>query len=66
MKHGVNVTEATHVKIHGKLEKIATTWGIDENKSLAKPSEGGFGVVTESGYRVNMWEAEGYANENES
>lgn len=57
----VDVREATHVKTtSGRVEKIASTWGIDSKGYLAKPSEGGFGVVTESGERVGMWSARSY------
>lgn len=55
----VSIHEATHVKHKGRIMKIAGTWGIDGNK-LAKPSEGGFGVITESGEKISMWEAEKY------
>lgn len=63
MENGVDVREATHVKVGGQVEKIASKWGIDSNGRLAKPSEGGFGVVTESGRRVGMWEAQSYLRE---
>lgn len=63
MKPGVNVREATHVKVDGRIEKIASKWGIRSDGGLNKPSEGGFGVVTESGRRVSMWEAHSYLKE---
>lgn len=64
LEHGVSVNEATHVKTGpGQYEKIASKWGVEENGRLAKPSEGGFGVVTESGKRINMWQARAYAKE---
>ena len=57
----VDVTEATHVKgLDGRWEKIVSKWGIDAAGHLAKPSEGGFGVVTESGKSISMWEAAAY------
>lgn len=56
----VGVDKATHVKVNGKIEKIASKRGIDSNGRLAKPSEGGFWVVTESGRRISMWEAQAY------
>lgn len=60
----VDVREATHVKTQdGRVERIASTWGIDAEGHLAKPSLGGFGVVTESGRRVSMWEASCYLRE---
>ena len=59
----VDVRKATHVKVSGKIEKIASKWGIDKDGHLAKPSEGGFGVVTESGLRIGMFEAEAYFQE---
>lgn len=48
-----------------KLYKIASTWGVTDRpgstyKSLAKPSEGGFGVITEGGLRIGMFEAREY------
>ncbi len=56
-----DVNEATHVKIKGGgIEKIASKWGLDSNGRPAKPSEGGFGVVTESGRTVDMWNASCY------
>ena len=64
-KESVDVRKATHVKVNGRIEKIVSKWGIDSNGHLAKPSEGGFGVVTESGRRVGMWEAQSYLNEKE-
>lgn len=63
MKAGVDVRIATHVKVGGRVEKIASKWGIDAGGRLAKPSEGGFGVVTESGRRVTMWDAQSYLSE---
>lgn len=58
----VSVDKATHVKVAGCIEKIASKWGIDEGHPK-KPSEGGFGVVTETGRRVSMWEAQSYLRE---
>lgn len=59
----IDVREATHVKgPDGRWEKIASKWGIDSDGRLAKPSEGGFGVVTESGKSISMWEAAAYDN----
>ena len=63
MKNGVSVIEATHVKFGGQIEKITGTWGIDSKGQLKKPSEGGFGVITENGHRVSMWDAESYLKE---
>ena len=63
MKKGVDGREATHVKVSGRIEKIASKWGIKEEGGVAKPSEGGFGVVTESGERVDMWTAQSYLKE---
>jgi hypothetical protein len=58
-----DVREATHVKVNGQWEKIASKYGIDAEGHLAKPSCGGFGVITESGVQVSMWEAEAYKQE---
>jgi hypothetical protein len=60
LKPGVDVTEATHVEVGGHVLKIASTWGISSEGKLAKPSEGGFGVVTEDGQRFGMWEVNKY------
>lgn len=65
LKKGVSVQEATHVKVGGRIERITSKWGIGDGRlgSLAKPSEGGFGVVTESGRTVTMWQADAYLKE---
>ena len=63
LKSGVSVREATHVKVDGRVERIASKWGIRPEGGYAKPSEGGFGVVTESGRRVGMMEAQSYFKE---
>jgi hypothetical protein len=67
MKYGVSVEEATHVKVGGLIEKIASKWGVGQNEygyaTYAKPSEGGFGVTTESGRNVSMWNAQAYLKE---
>lgn len=56
----VDVREATHVRLaDGSTEKIASTWGIQDGR-LAPPSKGGFGVVTETGKRIEMWTADSY------
>ena len=55
-----DIREATHVKVNGKIQKISSTWGISKQGKLAKPSDGGFGVVTEKGTEVSMWDAQGY------
>jgi hypothetical protein len=59
MRH-VDVRQATHVQVQGRVEKIDAKWGIDAEGRLAKPPEGGFGVITSSGERVEMWDAEAY------
>lgn len=63
MIEGVTVEEATHVKVDGRVEKIVSKWGIKGNGQLGKPSEGGFGVVTESGRRVDGWKAQSYSKQ---
>lgn len=56
-----DVQSATHVELaDGTVKKIASKWGIDENGHLAKPSAGGFGVVTDDGERVPMMAAKSY------
>lgn len=58
-----DVRQATHVKLlDGTIEKISSKWGIGELGQLAKPSQGGFGVVTETGTRVDMYSAREYFN----
>lgn len=66
LKSGVDVREATHVKVDGQVERIESKWGIKPEGGYAKPSEGGFGVVTESGREVGMWEAQSYFKEEDS
>ena len=63
LKSGVSVNDATHVKVNGRIEKISSKWGILSDGRLSKPSEGGFGVVTENGRSVGMMEAELYYKE---
>lgn len=63
LKPGVDVREATHVKFDGHVERIVSKWGIKPKGGFAKPSEGGFGVVTESGRRVGMMDAQSYLKE---
>ena len=65
MQSGVSVIEATHVKVNGQIKKIASKWGIDDKGRPAKPSEGGFGVITEDGQRVDMWSAQSYLREDQ-
>jgi hypothetical protein len=56
-----DVREATHVKIDGKIKKIIAKYGIDKGSGVfAKPSEGGFGVITEDSSTITMWEADSY------
>lgn len=62
----VDVQEATHVKVEGRIEKIASKWGIGENGHLAKPSDGGFGVITVDGERVDMFDAQLYLSDKDS
>jgi hypothetical protein len=59
MKH-TSVEDATHVKVHGRIEEIVSKFGVGPGRRLAKPSEGGFGVVTKTGKRVSMWDAQAY------
>lgn len=59
-----DVGEATHVKLpDGRVEKIISKWGVNPDGSLAKPSQGGFGVVTESNQRVEGFGALAYFKE---
>lgn len=63
LETGVSVEHATHVKVGGRWERIVSTYGIDADGRLAKPSRGGFGVRTDSGRSVSMWDAELYGRE---
>lgn len=58
-----NIRDATHIKVQGVYKKIVEKWGVSPEGRLAKPSEGGFGVVTEDGERIDMWHAEAYGVE---
>jgi hypothetical protein len=58
-----DVRVATHVKVGDTMHKIVAKWGIDLGGHLAKPSDGGFGVVTESGERIGMFDASSYWRE---
>jgi hypothetical protein len=56
-----NVRDATHVQVDGKIKKILYKYGIEEGTGvLLKPSEGGFGVITEDNEVVDMWKANCY------
>lgn len=55
-----DIRQATHVKVDGQIYPIKSKWGIDPNGFLLPPSKGGFGVYTEDGKRVAMYEAEAY------
>ena len=55
-----DVREATHVQLNGKIVKIISKYGIKEDGSFAKVSEGGFGMIIEDSTRITMWEAECY------
>ena len=55
------VGKGDYVKVEGgKLKKIVEVYGVGPGGKLAKPSEGGFGVITEDGSRVSMWNAMAY------
>jgi hypothetical protein len=58
-----NILEATHVFYKGKMHRIVSKWGISVANRLAKPSEGGFGCITDTGERISMWDAERYFRE---
>lgn len=63
MMEQCDVRQATHVKYMGQIFRIKSKWGIDTEGRLFKPSMGGFGIVTEEGHVVNMYEAELYFKE---
>ncbi len=48
------------VKYQDKLLEIKSIWGVSPEGWLAKPSEGGFGVVTTDGQTITMWQAQAY------
>jgi hypothetical protein len=56
----VSIQEATHVRVGTQVERITSKWGIDPRGRRAKVSKGGFGVITESGRRVQSWQADSY------
>ena len=66
MQKNVDVREATHVKVGGRVERIVSKSGIGPHGELAPPSQGGFSVTTESGRHVSMWEAQSYLKEEDS
>lgn len=55
-----DVRDATHVQVDGVIEEIASKWGIDAEGHLARPSAGGFGVVTKDGRHIGMLTAQSY------
>ena len=55
-----DVRNATHVKVGDTMHEICETWGIAKDGSFAKPSEGGFGVITTDGQRIDMFTANSY------
>ena len=59
------VRNATHVKANGRIMEIESKWGIKAEGGYAKPSEGGFGVVTKDGTRVGMMEVSSYYRKKE-
>lgn len=50
--------------LEGERLQVSETWGIKDGR-LAKPSEGGFGVVCATGKRVGMMEAKRYLKREE-
>lgn len=49
-----------YVKYKGDYLEIHDIYGVSYLGHLAKPSEGGFWVLTTCGLKVDMWHAEGY------
>jgi hypothetical protein len=50
-----------YVKIGpNRYVEIAGTYGVAPDGRLAKPSEGGFGVIAAGGKIVGMWDARAY------
>lgn len=60
MRRQVAVHEATHVRTGTLIERIASKYGVGPGRHLAPPSEGGFGVYTETGHRITMMDAHEY------
>ena len=54
-----DVAQATHVQVDGLVQKISSKWGVDSNGRVSKE----FGVVTEAGKSVSMWNAQLYFKE---
>lgn len=55
-----DICEATHVKtLDGQVRRIREKWGVN-GRQLEPPSKGGFGVITEDGERITMWQAQAY------
>lgn len=55
-----DIEPGDYVKFNGTYHQIASIYGVKEDKRLAKPSEGGFGVFTVHGREITMWEADSY------
>lgn len=62
-QEGVDFREASWVRVSGHWYRISSKWGINQDGSLAKPSEGGFGCTTDIGERVPMMKAELYGKQ---
>lgn len=61
MRNITQVGSGDYVKVGYKhYEKIASVSGVGANGSLAKPSQGGFSVTTESGRHIGMTQARSY------
>lgn len=45
--------------------EISSISGVSSNGRLAKPSEGGFSVITKEGRRASMWEARAYCKKDD-
>jgi len=56
----LKIVAGDYVKSNGELYVIKSIYGIKECGQLSKPSEGGFGVITECGKTITMWEAQSY------
>lgn len=66
-RKNVDIRQATHVSYSGRIEKIKIKYGVSaDGKSVLPPSQGGFGVITESNRTVTMWEAQSYLAENQN
>ncbi len=54
------IVAGDYVKYNNELHEIASIYGVNKDGTLAKPSQGGFGVITVDQLNITMWEAQSY------